>query len=314
MKKTIKNFLISISILTAMTFTSGCHRISDKFPESSFPESSTAESSSNSEQSSEKSADPEPVIDTNGKYVFDDAKAIPDKQLDQINSTAGSVSFRYKINFAAATVAKLGDKSAKDYAESYYKKLYGDSDGILFLINNDTGNDYILRKGAPSKFISDSDVEMLFSRISPMLVTGNYADAVSLTTELAENSLPEFAIDRTGKMKKEEIQDINSILTGNNESFSVIYVNSTEGKSMADYAKEQKEKFFSPLDSGSRAVMIVNTENAEYSICGYGGFADVEKKSDEIKDQINGCLTENDGNASFNCKSAAEIFVNFMGK
>ena len=41
-------------------------------------------------------------------------------------------------------------------------------------MNNDTGNDCFYRKGFPSKFITDSDIEMLFAEISPMIVTGDY--------------------------------------------------------------------------------------------------------------------------------------------
>lgn len=301
MKKTYK--FILLPLLTLLIF-SGCEKI-DNEPQSSA--SGSSKSSVQEETSAESENEPVLInINTDGK-----------KGNDGIDAYESLCQQKFKINFSVVIIDDLGGRSAKEYAENSYKKLYGGADGVLFLINNDTGNDYILRKGAPANFISDSDVTMLLTKISPMLVTENYTDAVKSVCELFEQNLPKFAIDRTGKMKKEEITEINNMLSevsDGTESLSVIYVKSTDGKKLADYAKAQEEKLFTYTDSGSHAVMIVNTENAECYICGYGGFVTVEDNQEGIKKFIADCLTETDGKKSFNYKSAAEIFVKFMGK
>lgn len=316
MKKIYRIFWIS---LTALLIFNGCEKINEKPSDNNGSQASSEAAPSETieeEQIEPTLAERERTVDTDKEFVFDDSKLLSTSDYNKINEYAAWLSKTFKINCAVVIAENLGGKSAAEYAENYYKKLYKSSNGIMFLINNDTGNDYILRKGAPAHFISDSDIEMLFTEISPLLVTGNYTDAVSRTFELFELSLPEFAIDRTNNMKKEEIIEINSMLSeacGNGESLSIIFTSNTENKKISDYAKEQYEKYYT-TDSDSVALMVVNTSNAEYDIRKHGSFAAIEVSQESIKDLIAGCLTETEGKKSFSCRNAADIFIKFMGK
>lgn len=308
MKKILKIFSASLAALLLLT---GCDKIEDK-PVNNDAEIS--EQSSAAEETEPTLPERDKTIDTSTEFVFDDAKALSSSDYDALNEYTAWLSKTFRINAAVVITDDMGDKTAEEYASDYYTDLYGGSNGIMFLVNNDTGKDYILRKGAPSLFISGSDIEMLFSEISPLLVTGNYKDAINQTLQLIELSLPEFAIDRTNQMTAEEITAVNDILSGvsgENANLSMIFIGDIGEKKISDYAKEQSDKYF--IDGENSAIMVVNTQSGEYYICSQGELSSLEKEQESIKDLVSGCLTGTDGKKTFDFTAAADIFVNFTG-
>lgn len=255
------------------------------------------------------------TVDTSKEFVFDDAGVLSSAEYKALNERAAWLTKTFKTNISVVIADNIGEKSAKEYAEEYYKEFYGNSNGIMFLVNNDTGNDYILKKGAPSLFIENSSVEMLFTEISPMLVTGNYNDAITRTLEFLEMHLPEYAIDRTNKMNREDILAVNEIISaacGENESISLIFTRNIGEKSVEEYAKEQAGKYF---DEGCDSVlMTINTDNGECYICGQGSFEEIEKNQKNVYELISGLVVENDDENSFDYDGAADIFVKFIGR
>ncbi len=308
MKKILKIFSASIAALLLLT---GCDKIEDK-PVNNDAEIS--EQSSAADETEPTLPERDRTIDTSTEFVFDDAKALSSSDYDALNEYTAWLSKTFRINAAVVITDDMGDKTAEEYVSGYYTDLYGGSNGVMFLVNNDTGKDYILRKGAPSLFISGSDIEMLFSEISPLLVTGNYKDAINQTLQLIELSLPEFAIDRTNQMTAEEITAVNDILSGasgENANLSMIFIGDIDEKKISDYAKEQSDKYF--IDGENSAIMVVNTQSGEYYICSQGELSGLEKEQESIKDSVSGCLTGTDGKKTFDFTAAADIFVNFTG-
>lgn len=308
MNKLLK--IISASLASLLLFA-GCEKIEDK-PVNNDGE--IADISSAAEETDPTLPERDRTIDTSKEFVFDDAKALSSSDYDALNEYTAWLSKTFKINAAVVTTDNMSDKSAEEYANDYYSELYGGSNGVMFLVNNDTGKDYILRKGAPSLFISDSDIEMLFSEISPLLVTENYKDAINHTLGLIELSLPEFAIDRTNKMTAEEITAVNDVLagvSGENTRLSMIFIGDIGEKGISDYAKEESDKYSE--DGENSAIMVVNTQSGEYYICSQGDLSSLEKAQEDIKDAVSGCLTDTDGKKSFDFTAAADIFVNFAG-
>lgn len=308
MNKLMKIFSASLAALLLLT---GCDKIEDK-PVNNDAEIS--EQSSAAEETEPTLPERDRTIDTSTEFVFDDAKALSSSDYDALNEYTAWLSKTFKINAAVVITDDMGDKTAEEYAGDYYTDLYGGSNGVMFLVNNDTGKDYILRKGAPSLFISGSDIEMLFSEISPLLVIGNYKDAINQTLQLIELSLPEFAIDRTNQMTAEEITAVNDILSGasgENANLSMIFIGDIDEKKISDYAKEQSDKY--SVDGENSAIMVVNIQSGEYYICSQGELSSLEKEQESIKDLVSGCLTGTDGKKTFDFTAAADIFVNFTG-
>lgn len=307
----MKKLIIMISaIISVQLLLSACDKIKDK--EVINGGADIAEASVGDETQEPTLAQRERTADTDSEFVFDDAKLLSKAEYKELNEYASWLSETFKINAAVVTVSDIGEKTSEEYTADYYNELYGSSNGIMFLVNDDTGEDYLLRKGAPSLFISDSGIEMLFSEISPLLVTEKYFDAIKKTLEYIELSLPEFAVDRTNKLSKEDIIDINDILSsacGDGESLSMIFIGDIGDKKLEDYAGEQSDNYFK--ESSDAAIMIVNTENGEYHICAQGSFKSLEDDFKNISSSVAECLTEKDGQKSFDCIKSADIFVKF---
>ncbi len=310
MKKTLK--IISATLALSLLLC-GCNKIEDKIIEQSSVESQE-DAQDIKEEVEATLAQRDRTFNTSTDFVFDDAKVLSDSDYSQINEYTAWLSKAFKLNIAVAITSDLADQTQEEYAAAYYKELYGSSNGILFLVNNDTGDDYILRKGVPSLFIENADIETLFLNISPLLVTGKYKEAINQTLELIELSLPEFAIDRTNSLEKAEILSINDKLyssCSDGESLSVIYVGNIGEKDISDYANEQAEKY---LDDSNSALMVVCTETGEFHICANGSFSGLSESQESIKDSIAQCLSGNDDKISFDYSKAADIFVKFAGK
>ena len=307
----MKKIIRIISVVTAaLMIMSGCEKIEDKptVNENGLNDASSGEEAETQPELEERDR----TIDTDKEFVIDDAKLLSDSDYSALNEHTAWLAHAFKINAAVVTTDDLGDKNVQEYAESYYEKLYSSSNGIMLLINNDTGEDFFLRKGAPSLFITDSDVELLFSEISPLLVTENYKEAADRVLDAAELSLPEFAADRTNKMTKEEITEVNNILSevnSDSESLSMIFIGDIGEKKISDYAKEQADKY---LEGGlNHAIMVVNVQTGEYYISAKGSLSSLEEKQSGIKESISGCLSTSDGKKIFDYRSAADIFSKF---
>lgn len=311
----MKKLVIMISaIISVQLLFSACDKINDK--EVINGGADISEYSSEGDETREPTlAQRDRSADAETDFVFDDAGLLSESDYSKLNEYTAWLSETFKINVAVVTASDIGGKTPEEYASDYYNELYGGSNGVVFLVNDDTGEDYLLRNGVPSLFISESGIEMLFSEISPLLVTGQYSDAVQRTLEYIELSLPEFAIDRTNELSKEDILDVNDILSsacGDDESLSMIFIGDIGDRKIEDYAEEQADKYFK--DGSDCALMIVNTEKGEYYICGQGSFSSLEEGLDSIGDSVAECMTEADGKKSFDYLKSAEIFANFAGQ
>ena len=165
-----------------MVFRSvGC----DEIKETNASISQTAEETTSDQSPEEELSSRDREINTDTDFVFDDAGILSDGEYDSLNTYTAWIAETFKINAAVVITDDIGGKSPSEFAEEYYTGLYS-GDGILFLLNNDTGNDYFYRKGVPAKFITAADIEMLCAGISPWIVTGDYIGAAERVLETAE--------------------------------------------------------------------------------------------------------------------------------
>lgn len=311
-------YRIILLLLTASMLLNGCEKTKkDESNKDELPPETTA-ASSVEPSIVQESAEPDlhdDSVSIDGNFVYDDAKVFSEKEMFEINNEAAHISRTFKLNCAVVTAAQLGGKSASQYAEEYYKKLYSSSNGVMFLINNDTGEDYILRKGAPALFITNDDIEMLFTKISPLLVTEKYVEASNIVMSAFAERLPEFAVDRTNTLEKAEIEAVNDILASaksDGNSISMILIGTFGNKTIEEYANAQYINYMS-FDSGSSALITLNIQTGEYYICGGGKFPGYDTKDQEaLKEAVDSCLNDSGTEKSFDLKKAAEIFVNFM--
>ncbi len=260
------------------------------------------------EQKDDNDTEIDKGIKTEDMHVYDEAELFDEAKLDDINSYCAWLAKTFKINVAVATTSDIGDSEPSDYAKHVYESNYS-GDGILFLINNDTGNDYFYRRGVPSKFISDSNIQMLFSEISPMLAMEDYSAAAGLALEEAEERLPQYFTDRTGNIEKDTISELNKHIEENagENSINVYYVVGIGDDSIEDFAKKRFEMFYD--DSENAAMLVINGENGENFLNTSGSMKYLEESSSDINKAVKSCYSKNNG---MDLENAVKKFMGFV--
>lgn len=250
-------------------------------------------------------------IDTDKEFVFDEAGVLSDGEYDSLNTYTAWLAKAFKINAAVVITDDIEDKKPADFAEEYYSDLYS-GDGILFLLNNDTNTDYVYRRGFPSKFISDSDVEMLFAEISPWIVKGDYVAAAERVLEMTEQKLPEYITDKSGKLSKEEISELSGKLkeAAGDNGFNVMLINSTGEQSVEDFAKEKFNEYYEK-DSDS-AMLVINTSDGDSFICTSGNMKYLSESQEDIQKAVKSCLKESDGEETVDCSAAVDKLLEYI--
>lgn len=302
MKKIISLLLVFGSIVCFASCSDKGKTASDELS------SAAEESSDNSREDQLKIRDRS--IETDGQFVFDEDEILTGAEFDSLNAYAAWFSKAFKINAAVALTEDIGELSPHDCAEKFYKDNFS-GDGILFLINNDTKEDYFYRKGLPAEFISDSDVEILFSEISPMLAMGEYLTAAETVLEEAELSLPEFFTDRTGTLKAEEISEYDKILEEGSEkgTLNIYYVLGTGDDKIEDFAEKRFEMFF---EEGKDACMLViDGENGNSFLCASGSLGYMKDRSEDVKAAVKSLYKKSDG---VDLKKAATAFTEIVSE
>ncbi|MGN1481900.1 TPM domain-containing protein [Porcipelethomonas sp.] len=308
----MKKFTFIAVLCCFAALFSGCEDIKESNKEPA--ESSAAETVENTDdiESSEELSSRDREINTETDFVFDDAGILNDSEWDQLNTYTAWISKTFKINAAVVTSDDIGDKKPEEYAEEYYNELYS-GDGFLFLLNNDTGNDYFYRKGVPSMFITGGDIEMLFAEISPWLVTGEYFDSIEHVLETAELKLPEYLTDRSHILEKEDIKNINDKIkdAAGENSLNLFLTSDTGEKSIEDYAKENFNNYYDK--NSDSAMLAVNTSDGSSYICASGSLEHIRDKQEDIQKDIKDCLkTDENGEEYFDCSQAADCFISLI--
>ncbi len=246
-------------------------------------------------------------IETDGKFVFDDDNILTDGEYDNLNSYTAWFAKAFKMNAAVALTEDLGDLSPDEYAQ----KIYDDNfkgDGILFLINNDTNEDYFYRTGYPAEYITDDRVDMLFPIISPMLAMEEYVTAAERVLEEAELAMPEYISDRSHTLDKDTVTECNELLkdaSGEN-TLNLYYVLGTGSETIEKFAKNRFNSFFEK-DSDT-ALLVVNGENGESYLVASGSLSFMTEKKFELEKDIKSCYKKSKG---LDVKKATETFIKY---
>lgn len=290
----------------------GCNEI--KETNASVSESDSEKQNDNSsDESSEEDLKPrDRQINTDKDFVFDDAGVLSADELKSLNTYTAWLAKTFKINAAVVITDNIGDKEPDKYAEEYYDDLYS-GDGFLFLLNNDTNTDYIYRKGFPSKLITDDDIEMLFSEISPQLVKGDYMSAAKHVLETAEKKLPEYITDKSGILTKEEITELNGKLkdAAGENGLNVYLVNDTGEQSIKEYSNEKFVDYYA-ASSNSNAMVVINTANGDCFVCTSGSMEYISDSQEDIQKAVKSCIKESDGKKILDCISAVDKILTFI--
>lgn len=305
--------LICAALLCLITVAfAGCNEI--KETNASVSESAAEKQNDNSsDESSEEELRPrDREINTDTDFVFDDADVLSADELKKLNTYTAWLAKTFKINAAVVITDNIGDKEPDKYAEEYYSDLYS-GDGFLFLLNNDTNTDHVYRKGFPLKFITDDDIEMLFSEISPLLVKEDYMSAAKRVLEAVELKLPEYITDKSGTLSKEEISELNGKLkeAAGENGLNVYLINDTGEQSIDDYANEKFNDYYAE-SSNSNAMLVINAANGDCFVCTSGSMGYLSDSQEDIQKAVKSCIKESDGKKTVDCISAVDKLLTFI--
>lgn len=125
------------------------------------------------------------VVSANQKaYIVDESHYFTVKEREKLIVQAEEYTVKTGLNMVIAISDNVGsdksDSGVVDYADLMYENLCGiNTDGILFLINNDTKYDYISTSGSGINYYSDYRIERMMDNIYEYLPDGDYYRAAS---------------------------------------------------------------------------------------------------------------------------------------
>ncbi|MBR7071117.1 MAG: TPM domain-containing protein, partial [Clostridia bacterium] len=140
------------------------------------------------------------------KYIIDQAGVLTDAEEKEINNTL--ISFREKNKFDLVVVLTNGvsNSDRMPFADDYYDYNGYAKDGALLLVNInefDTytkGNSWISTSGSCIDLISSDDISDIGSDLTPLLLDGNYFEAVNKFPDLVNRTIKAQKVGTYGAM------------------------------------------------------------------------------------------------------------------
>ncbi|HBB19475.1 MAG TPA: hypothetical protein DCZ62_03435, partial [Ruminococcus sp.] len=200
-----------------------------------------------------------------GTYVYDNAGVLSGEAFSACNDYAGHLYKDYLINAAVVTAKSLGDKSVYDYAADAYNEIYsGRGSGLLLVINEAGGSDYLFRSGSCAAFIDDDSLNTAFFWATKDIVAGDYQSAVLRLMQLGE-MCPERVFDNGGLLTSEEIAQLEEALERCEGDVALLATSNGTGTPNEDIARSYLERRFGQgngimimLDAQSKSTAVVS--------------------------------------------------------
>ncbi|MBR1593004.1 MAG: TPM domain-containing protein [Ruminococcus sp.] len=191
-----------------------------------------------------------------GKYIYDYANILSDEDKNEIETYIKRISAEKMINAAVVTISSGGGSTSADYAKDIFNQLYDNSgNGLVFVLNNDTKYDYLLKTGVCDLMIDTNDLNSALFSATEMFVSGEYKDGIMHMLSLAD-ICPSHIFDELGVYSVEELQFIENRLSGSNRDISVILTSNVSDYSDYDLCKIWHDRRY---PDGGGYMILLNT-------------------------------------------------------
>ncbi len=101
--------------------------------------------------------------------VFDDANLYSDEEIAMLEEETDLLANNYEMDIIIVTTDDAQGKTSRDYADDYFLDnefgLGSEQDGILFLIDMDNREAYILKSGSGIKYLTDQRVDNILALV-----------------------------------------------------------------------------------------------------------------------------------------------------
>lgn len=116
--------------------------------------------------------------------VFDEAGLFSTAEKEEFEATIKSMRKEMNMDVVIATTDDAGGRTAKEYAEKFYvERSFGtgsDYRGVLFLIDMDNREMYLLPVGKMNRFLTDQRWNAILDDAYDVMSGGNYADCARI--------------------------------------------------------------------------------------------------------------------------------------
>lgn len=144
-----------------------------------------------------------------GGHISDLAGILNENDIQQCEDEISRLHSEKMLNVAVVTVSSLEGSSPQEYAAQCYTQIFGEdkSHGILFLINNDTGEDVLYKSGA---VVIDADAEkQALYQATEDIVNGSIGSGALRMLKLGD-TLPSHVFDNSGSFTSAQISALES--------------------------------------------------------------------------------------------------------
>ena len=191
-------------------------------------------------------------------YVYDNAGVLSSEAFKACDDYARKLYSDYVINAAVVTTRNLAGKSVYDFAADAYNTLYeGRGSGLLLVINEDSGNDYLYRSGSCAVFVDDDAVNSAFYWATKEIVAGDYQAAVMRLLQLGERC-PDHVFDNGGLFSKEDITAFDSALSECSENVALLATSNGTDSTNEEIARNYLARRF---EDGKGYMIMLDTES-----------------------------------------------------
>ncbi len=220
-------------------------------------------------------------------YILNDkAGVLTEEQLTAALDTLGETSENVGYNIGVVITADIGsdksDDAAERLADEYYDSFFGvGTDGVLFLVNDDTKADVISTSGRCIELYTSARLNEIFDMTDDALISGDYAGAVEVfcayakymvgseaDTQVRENAQlydPDEVIDPADRdVLFKTMQETAEKLGYNIGAAIVSDIGSDKSDSAVEkYADDLYEEYFGAYTNGV-LLLINNDTNYDY--------------------------------------------------
>lgn len=201
-----------------------------------------------------RSAEKHEIKREEGVYVYDNARLLDSAASAECNEYAKSLYTSKLLNVAVVTADDLFGLSPDEYAANAYNDLYsGRGSGMLFLLNNASGDDILYLHGNAERYVSQEAKDEAYYWGTKEIVSGEYAKAAMRMLKLAEGC-PQYVFDNAGLLEITKAQELEEAFASSDKSAALLITsNQTETKN-EDLIKEYYSRRFS--SEGGILIMI----------------------------------------------------------
>lgn len=210
-------------------------------------------------------------VDVETEHILDDAGVLEAAVKDAMNVRAAWLAKTLRMRVCVVISDALGEASPADYAADCFAELYPKADnGVLVLINNESGSDHIYTKGTAKRYLA-AQTELILSRIAKDLAAGQYEPAMEYVFAQIELACPEHIFDEIGALTTEEVTELETQADQLAEADRRAYIIVTDGTVSSEDAQELLAEI---AGSESAALLMMNPDEEQIAAALSGSLRD----------------------------------------